>query len=78
MAYGRISVPLTTDERGALIKIAELECRDPREQLRYMLRTEAQQRGLIADNELGAKTKAAYTSGSTRETARTQTSAPES
>lgn len=59
MAYGRISVPLTTDERGALIKIAELECRDPREQLRYMLRTEGQRRGLIpADEEKKAVLRA--------------------
>ncbi len=47
MAMGRITVPLTTDERGALVKIAESECRDPREQLRYLLREEAQRRGLI-------------------------------
>jgi hypothetical protein len=47
MVYGRIVVPLSTDERGALIKIAEVECRDPRDQLRYMLREEAQRRGLI-------------------------------
>jgi hypothetical protein len=47
MAYGRVVVPLSADERGALIRIAEVECRDPREQLRFLLREEAQRRGLI-------------------------------
>ncbi len=49
MAYGRITVPVTTAERDALVKIAEVECRDPREQLRYLLREEAQRRGLIGN-----------------------------
>ena len=48
MAYERITVQLTTEERGALLQMAELECRDPREQMRFLLRREAQQRGLIA------------------------------
>ena len=48
MAYERIMVQLTTEERGALLQIAELECRDPREQVRFLVRKEAQQRGLIA------------------------------
>ncbi len=51
MAYERITVQLTTEERGALLQIAELECRDPREQMRFLLRKEAQQRGLIAHVE---------------------------
>ena len=50
MAYGRIVVPLSSDERGALVKIAQIECRDPREQLRYLLREEAQRRGLMETN----------------------------
>ncbi len=52
MAYGRIVVQLTTEERGALLQIAELECRDPREQMRFLLRKEAQHRGLIAHAEV--------------------------
>lgn len=47
MAYLRIVVPLTADERSALLQIAELECRDPREQMRFLLRKEAQQRDLL-------------------------------
>ena len=60
MAYGRITVPVTTAEREALVKIAEAECRDPREQLRFFLREEAQRRGLIDSNVIGAKRKAAF------------------
>lgn len=70
MAMGRISVPLSTDEREALIRIAEVECRDPRDQMRYMLREEGQRRGLISGDE--QKEKAAHTSDNTRETAKTQ------
>lgn len=43
----RINVPLTKSEAVALIRIAEAECRHPREQMRYLLIKEAQQRGLL-------------------------------
>jgi hypothetical protein len=68
MAYGRITVPVTSAEREALVKIAEIECRDPREQLRYMLRAEAQRRGLIEPEISATKRMAAYRSdGQTRD-----------
>ncbi len=57
MAQARISVPLTTDDRTVLLSIAEMECRDPREHLRYLLRRDAQERGLLSNDE--AKRKAA-------------------
>ena len=57
MAYARITVPLTSDDRTVLLDIAEIECRDPREHLRYLLRRDAQERGLLNS---GLKTKAAH------------------
>ncbi len=60
MAYGRITVPLTTNERQALVTIAERECRDPREHLRYLVRREAQAMGLLPDDRgVGTNEKAA-------------------
>ncbi len=56
MPHARITVPLTTDDRIALLDIAEIECRDPREHLRYLLRRDAQERGLLSN---GFKEKAA-------------------
>jgi hypothetical protein len=56
MAYARISVPLTAGDRSVLLSIAETECRDPREHLRYLLRRDAEQRGLLST---GLKEKAA-------------------
>ena len=57
MAHARITVPLTTTDRMVLLDIAEMECRDPREHLRYLLRRDAQERGLLSNDE--AKRKAA-------------------
>ncbi len=55
MAYARITVPLTSDDRTVLLDIAEIECRDPREHLRYLLRRDAQERGLIDNSDLKEK-----------------------
>lgn len=78
MANGRIVVPLSTAERGALIKIAEIECRDPRDQLRFMLREEAGRRGLIDYENVRPDLKelAACKSDDTQETTRITASAP--
>ncbi len=62
MAYARITVPLTTNERQALVTIAERECRDPREHLRFLVRREAQAMGLLPDDRVGVKEKAAFKS----------------
>ena len=59
MPYARITVPLTTADRTVLLDIAEMECRDPREHLRYLLRRDAQERGLLSN---GLRTKAAIRS----------------
>ena len=60
MPYARITVPLTTQERQALVTIAERECRDPREHLRFMLRREARDLGLLpGDAPVGLNGKAA-------------------
>ena len=63
MAQARITVPLTTTDRTVLLDIAEMECRDPREHLRYLLRRDAQERGLLPDERVvGLKEKAAFRS----------------
>jgi hypothetical protein len=43
----RINVPLDRSEATALIRMAEDDCRQPREQLRYLLREAARLRGLL-------------------------------
>lgn len=43
----RIVIPLDTDERRALSLLAASELRDPRLQVRYMLRSELERRGLL-------------------------------
>jgi hypothetical protein len=43
----RLSVPLERAEARALIEMAGAECREPRQQLRYLLRREARRRGLL-------------------------------
>jgi hypothetical protein len=55
MANSQITIPLTTQERRSLFRIAESECRDPGEQLRFLLRREAQERGLLANSGLKSK-----------------------
>ena len=44
----RLMVSLTSSEANALARIADVELRDPREQLRLLLRQELQRRGLLA------------------------------
>ncbi len=44
-ALVKVSVP--HNEYQALVQMCETECRMPDEQLRYLLRTEAQRRGLL-------------------------------
>lgn len=43
----RIVIPLDTDERRALSLLAASELRDPRLQVRYILRNELERRGLL-------------------------------
>ncbi len=43
----RVNVPLASSELEALVRMAADDVRHPREQLRYLLRTEAQRRGLL-------------------------------
>ena len=60
MPYARITVPLSANERQALLTLAEHECRDPREHMRYLLREELQRRGLIERTVTGSKRMAAF------------------
>ncbi len=45
----RISVPFDEQEVVALIAMATNDCRDPRDQIRFLVRQEARQRGLLSD-----------------------------
>ncbi len=47
MQTGRLVIVLNHGEARALLRMAEEECRHPREQLRFLLRQEAIRRGLI-------------------------------
>ncbi len=56
----RIMVTLEGNEPAALATMARKDLRDPREQLRYLLRREAQALGLLPDERvIGAQEKAA-------------------
>jgi hypothetical protein len=46
----RMVITLNEQERQALTKIAGIEVRDPRDQIRYWLRQDAQARGLLPDD----------------------------
>lgn len=45
----RMVITLSEPERLALTRIAKIEVRDPRDQIRYWLRQDAQARGLLPD-----------------------------
>ncbi len=45
----RVSVPLDASEVRALVAMARDDCRHPREQLRYLLREAAHQRGFVVE-----------------------------
>ncbi len=49
--FVRLMVTLTGEEPSALTRMAADDCRDPREQLRYLLREEARRRGLLAEGQ---------------------------
>jgi hypothetical protein len=49
--FSRMTITLSEDERTALVQMAGNEFRRPQEQLRYILRTEAQKRGLLDTHE---------------------------
>lgn len=51
MPAARVSVPLDTSELTALVQMAKIDCRHPREQMRYLLREAAQARGLLPASE---------------------------
>ncbi len=65
-----IYTPLTDDERRLLLRMAKDECRDPREQLRYLFRQAARSRGLLeteqARNKEDKEEAAAVNSGRQR------------
>ncbi len=52
MRTGRITVPLDVTEANALWEMAELDCRTPHDQIRYLLRRDAQERGLLTNSEI--------------------------
>jgi len=60
---GQITITLQQDEQKALWELAERECRDPRDQIRVVLRQELERLGLLQtkDDAPGAK-KISHTS----------------
>jgi len=42
----RLTIDLTEDERQALVKLAEADLRPAQDQIRFLLRSEAERRGL--------------------------------
>jgi hypothetical protein len=50
MAVNRVTVTLEQPEYSGLLEMAIKELRDPREQLRHILRQELSQRGLLPDD----------------------------
>jgi hypothetical protein len=57
MLMARINVPLDKLEVTALVRMAEADCRHPRDQLRHLLREEARKRNLLPVEQVkeGAK-----------------------
>ena len=51
MDKSRIMILLTALELDALLRMAKEGCRHPREQARFIIRTEAQRRGLLTENQ---------------------------
>lgn len=49
--YSRMVLTFPHNERDALIEMARRDLRDPRDQLRYLLRDAARQRGLLPDDQ---------------------------
>ncbi len=47
----RVTITLQEDERNALVELAVLELRDPREQAKFILRQELIRRGLLKSEE---------------------------
>ncbi len=43
----RVTIVLREDESKALVKLASTELRDPRDQARFLLRSELERRGLL-------------------------------
>jgi hypothetical protein len=46
MDYTRITITFTPTERDVLDKLSQVDMRPPKEQLRFLLRSEAEKRGL--------------------------------
>lgn len=57
----RVVVTLNSVEREALIKLAAVEIRTPRDQARYILRQELEQRGLLPADDQGFELRAVET-----------------
>lgn len=49
--FSRMTITLAEDERLALNRMAAAECRFPKEQIRYLVRQEAERRGLLTQEQ---------------------------
>lgn len=55
MHMGRITVPLDSNEATALRQMSELDCRPPHDQIRHLIREEANRRVLITSDTRSEK-----------------------
>ena len=62
----RFQIVLTTAEADALSKLAEINMRDMRDQVRFLLRQELVRSGLLDEKSTSTKQPASYTSSSER------------
>jgi hypothetical protein len=68
MSYTRITILLDQIEISALIRMAELDCRHPRDQVHFLIRAELEHRGLLTDLKNNNQTQPATVQGETHET----------
>ena len=74
----RVTVCLEEHERTVLQQMSELDCRPPRDQIRFLVRAEASRRGLIDGPVVGLKEKAAFRSDKQTRDDQDSASTPES
>jgi hypothetical protein len=55
-AMYRVQIVLDEDEAKALVKLAEIKIRDPRDQIRVLVRSELERQGLLRVHDLALET----------------------
>ena len=62
----RVQVVLDEDEAKALVKLAEIKIRDPRDQIRVLVRGELERQGLLSAREVAAASQPSDGAGVSR------------